>query len=134
MKLESRKQRVLIAMAVALVLPTLGAAAASGATRSFRTPSDVTHCLYSTSGGPGPFLRCDVRGTGDTAFVLKRRGRGRRIRATDTVRDPEARILRYGSARNFGPFRCRSRRSGLTCRTRANGHGFRLSRQRQQVF
>jgi hypothetical protein len=134
MKLESRKHPVLIAVAVALVLLSLGAAAASGATRSFRTPSGITHCLYSTKGGPGPFLRCDVRGTGDTAFVLKQRGRGRRIRATDTVRNPEARVLRYGSVRNFGPFRCRSRRSGLTCRTRANGHGFRLSRKRQEVF
>ena len=134
MNLESRTGRAAIAMAVLVGVGALGAASASGASRSFRMPSNTIHCLHLTTGGPGVLLRCDVRGTGDTAFVLKRRGRGRRIRATDTVANPKAPVLRYGSTRDFGPFRCRSRRSGLTCRTRANGHGFRLSRERQEVF
>ena len=123
---------------LALALATLSLAAmaapALGRTTTFRTPSGNIGCLYSSTAGPGAFLRCDVRNTGDFAFVLRRRGAGRKVRATDTVFDPAARVLRYGAVRDFGPFRCRSRRAGLGCRTRANGHGFFLSRQRQKTF
>jgi hypothetical protein len=120
-------------LTVSLMLLAVPATAA-GKTRAFRTPSGNVACLYSSTGGPGAFLRCDVFSEGDVAYRLRRRGHGRRIRVTDSVSDPSARVLRYGRARNFGPFRCRSRVRGLTCRTRANGHGFFVSRERQRTF
>lgn len=122
------------AVAVAVGVLALVAPPALGSTRSFHTPSGNIACLYSSRGGPGAFIRCDVLSLNDVAFVLKGKGRARRIRATDTVNDPRGKVLPYGSARDFGPFRCRSRTTGLTCRTRANGHGFTLSRERQRAF
>jgi hypothetical protein len=106
-------------------------AAAPAAAKSFHTPSGNIACLYSKSGGPGPFLRCDVHSLNDTAFRLDRTHRGKRVRVTDAV--PAGHTLAYGRALRLGPFRCRSRRTGLTCRSRA-GHGFFLSRARQRVF
>ena len=112
-----------------------GSAPAAGATRSFRTPSRNIVCLYSSSGQSAPFIRCDVLSLNDVGFFLDRRHRGRRITVTDTVADPNhAGVLDYGKSRRFGPFRCRSRRTALTCRSRTSGHGFELSRQRQRVF
>jgi hypothetical protein len=46
----------------------------------------------------------------------------------------QARVLKYGHSRRFGRYTCKSRRSGLTCKNRLNGHGFTLSRARQKVF
>jgi uncharacterized protein DUF6636 len=71
----------------------------------------------------------------DVGFILDRRHRGKRIRVTDTAADVNrARILHYGHSRRFGAFRCTSRRSGLTCRSRTSRHGFELSRQSQRLF
>ena len=121
----------ILATAVAFV----AALPAHAKTSAFRTPSKNIYCLYSSSGDSGAFIRCDVLSLNDVGFLLERRGRGRRIRITDTVADPQgARVLRYGTSRRFGPFRCTSRTSGLTCRSRASGHGFALSRQHQRVF
>lgn len=103
-------------------------------TRTFRTPSGNIACLYSSSAGPGPYLRCDVLSLNDVAYRLRATGRGRRIHVTDTVSAPGSRVLRYGTVRNYGPFRCRSRRRGLTCVARPSGHGFRLSREHQRGF
>jgi uncharacterized protein DUF6636 len=121
------------------ILPLLAAAAllvaagdALARDRTFRTPSHNIGCLYATTGGV--YLRCDVRSAGDAAWILSRRGRGRRVHATDTVYSPHARVLSYGHSLALGPFTCTSRRAGLTCRNRRNGHGFFLSRGRQRVF
>ncbi len=71
----------------------------------------------------------------DVGFTLDGRHKARRIKVTDTAADPNsAGVLRYGSSRRFGPFRCRSRRSALTCKSRSSGHGFKLSRETQRVF
>jgi hypothetical protein len=123
-----------LTVALAALLVLAAAAPASAATRRFQTPSHNIVCLYGSKGGPGPHLRCDVLSLNDTGFRLDRRHRGRRVRVTDTVNDPRAPVLRYGSSRRFGPFRCTSRRTGLTCRSRVSGHGFFLSRARQRVF
>ena len=37
-------------------------------------------------------------------------------------------VLAYGTSVSRGDLRCESERTGLTCRNRANGAGFRLSR------
>ena len=115
----------------AAALALAGAAPASAATKSFQTPSHNIVCLYSASGGPGPHLRCDLRSLNDTAFTLDRRHRGKRVHVTDAV--PAGRVLRYGRSIELGPFRCTSRRTGLTCRS-SSRHGFFLSRARQRVF
>jgi hypothetical protein len=122
---------IVVALLVALAVP----ATADARTRQFRSPSSNIGCLWSSSGGPGPFIRCDVRSEGDNGgFFLKRRGKAYRRHITDTVFSSDARVLRYGRSRRFGRYTCKSRRSGLTCRNRRNGHGFKLSRQRQRLF
>ena len=119
----------------AVILAALALPASAGASfRQFQSPSGNIACAYSSSGGPGPFIRCDVLSLNDTGFFLKRHGKARRRHVTDTVADPDARVLRYGHSRRFGRYTCRSRRSGLTCKNRRNGHGFKLSRERQRVF
>lgn len=42
-------------------------------------------------------------------------------------------VAGYGQSAEFGPITCRSERTGLTCRNRS-GHGFFLSRRRQEMF
>jgi hypothetical protein len=127
----SRHRLALIAaLLIALALP----ATADAKFRQFRSPSGNIACAYSSKGGPGPFIRCDVLSLNDTGFFLKRRGKARRRHVTDTVADPNARVLKYGHSRRFGRYTCRSRRSGLTCKNRRNGHGFKLSRERQKTF
>jgi hypothetical protein len=110
------------------------ASGAVAATRSFQTPSKRIFCLYSSSGGPGPYIRCDTSFLNDVGFRLDRRHRARRIKVTDSVADRKAPVLRYGTSRRFGPFRCSSRRTGLTCKSQRSGHGFTLSREKQSVF
>jgi hypothetical protein len=100
--------------------------------RAFHTPSGNIRCLYRSAGEGGPLLRCDVLSLNDVGFTLDRRHRGERVHVTDAV--PEGRVLPYGTTRRLGPFRCRSRRSGLTCRSKPSRHGFKLSRERQRVF
>jgi len=122
-----RVRRLLLGLG-ALVL--LGAAPPAEARRqAFHTPSGNISCLYRSG---GPLLRCDVHSLNDTAFTLDRRHRGRRIHVTDAV--PAGRVLAYGASLRLGPFRCRSRTTGLTCRSRPSGHGFALSRASQRVF
>jgi hypothetical protein len=128
-------RQTLIAAAVLAVVMAAALPAAVASTRSFETPSGNIACMYFSSGGPGAFVRCDVRSLNDTGFVVYRTSRARRIHVTDSVADPNrARVLGYGRSRGFGSFRCTSRRSGLTCRSTASGHGFTLSREHQRVF
>ncbi len=108
---------------------------AGAATSTFQTPSHNIVCLYSSSGGPGPFIRCDVLSLNDVGFFLQRRGKARRRHVTDVAADTtRARVLRYGKSLRRGPFRCRSRRSGLTCRSVVSNRGFKLSRESQRLF
>jgi hypothetical protein len=93
-----------------------------------------------------PELRCDVDEVAHpvkrpascdldygSAFGLSAKGRAQRLCVGDTVRDPKAKILKYGTTRRFGPFTCTSQQTGLRCTTKA-GHGFVLSRERQKLF
>jgi hypothetical protein len=121
---------LLAALAIALV----GAAPASARTKPFQTPSHNIRCLYMSTQGPGPWIRCDVLSLNDTAYRIDRRHRGRRIHVTDTVAERGAPVLRYGKSLRLGPFTCRSRTSGLTCSSRISGHGFKVSRERQSRF
>jgi uncharacterized protein DUF6636 len=126
--------RVLLAAVAATTVLIVGAAPASARSKSFRTPSKNIYCLYLSTQGPGPWIRCDVLSLNDTAFRLDRRHKGKRIHVTDSVFNRRAKVLRYGRLLRVGPFGCRSRRSGLTCKSRVSGHGFKISRQRQKRF
>ena len=42
-------------------------------------------------------------------------------------------VAGYGQSAQFGPITCQSERTGLTCRNQS-GHGFFLSRRRQELF
>ena len=130
--MNTARRSVLVLAVVALAL--VAAAPATGKTKSFRTPSHKIACLYSSSGGPGPYIRCDALFLNDVGFFLKKTGKGRRHHVTDTVNDPHAKTLAYGKSLRLGPFSCASRQTGLKCKSRKTGHGFKISRQRQRVF
>lgn len=120
-----------------LLLATLVAAGwtapAQAGFRAFQMPSKQIVCAYITGDFPA-MIRCDLFFLNDRAVVLTHRGRPRKIRISDTVADPKARVLKYGTTTRFGDFRCTSRTSGLTCTSRRSRHGFTVSRQRQKLF
>jgi hypothetical protein len=121
----------------ALALAALGLAlapAASFATiRAFRSPSGAIGCIYYRDPHTKAFVRCDVEGAGDKAWRLRKHGHAKRIHATDSALDPRAPVLAYGKTRSFGTMHCTSRMTGMTCKNR-DGHGFRLSREKQRTF
>jgi hypothetical protein len=127
-------------MARALVLFTLLAATllvparADAAYRDFRSPSGRLGCAFYSDADTPRQVRCDWAGSEDETVVLRETGRGRKVRASDTVRNPKARVLAYGRRTTFGRLRCTSRRSGITCRSLRSGHGFTVSVEKQRVF
>jgi hypothetical protein len=121
----------------------LAAAPSAGAFTFFQSPSGNIGCVIVKRQG----VRCDIRErswqpppkpdwcTVDWAGGMEvgRRGRGQFICAGDTVLN-DKRKLAYGTSIRRGRFVCTSRRSGMRCRNRRNGHGFRLSRERARGF
>jgi hypothetical protein len=122
-----------LALVAALLALMVATAPASARERDFQTPSKRIRCAAFSSGGPGAFVRCDLLFLNDRAALLRARGRGRIVKVTDAVAGPAAPVLAYGRTLRFGPFRCTSRTTGLTCRNR-HGHGFSVSRERRRVF
>jgi hypothetical protein len=121
---------VLLALALALVVP----ATASAAYRDFRSPSGKLGCAFYSDAETPPFVRCDWRGADDRAVQVGETGRARVKHVTDTVLDPRAPVLRYGHRWRFQRLRCRSRRSGITCRSVRSGHGFKVSVEKRTLF
>ena len=135
---------------VPLLVATIAASAATAADArltafpSFRTPSKNIACAYVAARSlGGPFLRCDLlsglrpepnrRCELDWgAVVMQPKRKAHASCVGDTVYDNRAPILAYGRTWSRGAFRCRSARSGLTCRSGA--HGLFLSRQRWRVW
>jgi Family of unknown function (DUF6636) len=105
---------------------------------TFRLPSGNIACGYATDFGPVT-LRCDIlsgmkprpRGRCELDWTGLSMGRGtaRPTCAGDTVYDPKAPVLKYGSIWKRGPFTCVSLLIGLSC-TNRTGHGFFLSKER----
>jgi hypothetical protein len=128
-----------------LLLCLLAVPAASGSTSSFRTPSRNIYCARERLGHTD-LLRCDVQklrhkaprpkgcqfGFGNS-FGMNPGGRAHALCVSDSVFDPHATVLPYGTTRKFGPFRCDSETSGLRC-TNRSGHGFSLNRARYRLF
>ncbi|HET6547492.1 MAG TPA: DUF6636 domain-containing protein [Solirubrobacter sp.] len=117
-----------------LVVALLAPAGAEAAYRDFRSPTGRLGCAFYSDAQTPRQVRCDWAGSNDTTMLLKQRGKGRRVRATDTVRNPKARVLAYGRSTKFGRLRCKSRRSGITCKSLRSGHGFTVSVEKQRVF
>jgi hypothetical protein len=130
----SRRLAAWTGVLVAIAVFASASGTALGRTKSFQTPSHNIRCLYMSTQGPGPWIRCDVLSLNDTAFRIDKRHKGRKIHVTDTVSMPGAQVLGYGKSLRVGPFTCTSRQSGLKCKNRSSGHGFKLSRQRQTRF
>lgn len=114
---------------------------------SFRTPSKNVFCAYSVFTDEPAYLRCEIRSgikpmprhprssecVWGRAIGMKKSGKPSYLCISDTVYDPAARTLAYGSTWSRDGFRCTSEQAGLSCRNRA-GHGFFLSRERTRVF
>jgi hypothetical protein len=135
---------------LAAVLAGVAAASASGGAAtylSFRTPSGNIYCAYSSGLGQPTSLRCDIRshlrpapkphrcveGVYGESVGMSRTSRAAVLCISDTVVDPRARVLAYGTTWSRGGFRCVSRSTGLTC-TNARGHGWFLSRESWRVY
>jgi uncharacterized protein DUF6636 len=125
----ARAPVVLIVLAIAVLAP----AGAQAAYRDFESPTGKIGCAFYSDAETPRFVRCEWDGVNDRAVTLGETGKGKRVKVTDTVRSKEAKVLAYGKSTNFGTLRCTSRRSGMTCRSKA-GHGFTISVEKQRVF
>jgi hypothetical protein len=122
------------ALLAVLLLALLSVGTASAAFRQFRSPTGKVGCAFFSDRHVPREVRCDWRGGNDRAVMVAERGRAKRIHVTDTVLDPNAKVLRYGTSTKFGALKCTSRRSGITCRSSRSGHGFTASVQRRRLF
>jgi hypothetical protein len=114
-----------------------------------QTPSHNIFCQAESAGpdSPQPSVRCDIMKTttplprapancplswGDS-FVLNPTGPGQLFCHGDTVQNPSAYVIPYGSQwRPYG-FVCTSQTTGITC-VNASGHGFSISKASRKVF
>ena len=123
--------RLVLSVVLALLLAP---AAAHAAFRDFRSPSGKLACAFYSDAETPPLVRCDWQGSDDQAIQLRETGRARLRHVTDTVMNPEAKVLRYGRSTTFRRLKCVSRRLGMTCRSLASGHGFRVSVEKRETF
>jgi hypothetical protein len=101
----------------------------------FQTRSHKILCGYVRGGGEPTEIRCDLLFLNDRAAFLTTSGKATIDHVTDAIADPrKAKVLPYGQSRTFGPFRCTSRTTGLTCTDVHNHHGFEVSRERRRTF
>jgi hypothetical protein len=139
---------LIAAAAVAAAAAALPASARTVTYISFRTPSKNIYCAYSSADSTTPaFLRCDIRshlkpapprrscveGVYGESVGMTRTGAAHVLCISDTVYNPAARVLAYGTSWSRDGFRCTSRAAGLTC-TNPRGHGFFLSRESWRVY
>lgn len=134
-----------IAIGLALVALAGSVTTASAKMASVTTPSRNIGCIADDDGGYT--LRCDIRthsyatpkrparcdlDYGDS-LTLRRMWAARWTCHGDTALPPANgagfKTLAYGTTWRWGPFRCTSRQSGLTCFS-ASGYGFVMSRQK----
>src|SRR3954468_23360337 len=96
--------RTITACLLAIVALAAGATPALAKSKSFRTPSRNIYCLYLSSQGSGPWIRCDVLSLNDTGFTVDRKHKARKIHITDSVVNQRAEVLHYGKSLSVGPF------------------------------
>ena len=112
----------------------------------FHTPSDNIHCMLMT--GDYASARCDMLALtksfpkrpddcdlewGDAFGIGPSDRKGYVMCHGDTVVSPDSMELGYGASVTLGDFTCTSEKTGMTC-TNARGHGFSISKARQQLF
>lgn len=138
--------RLALALVVAAVAAVAVAASASADSLTFfRMPSRNIYCAREHIGRTD-FLRCDVlkikhkapkprgcRFGWGNSFGIGGRGRAHALCVSDSVFDSHAAVLRYGTTRRFGPFKCTSKTTGLRCSNRS-AHGFVLNRAGYRFF
>ena len=133
--------------AAALLLGTGGAFGASGA-YTFRMPSGNIFCAFEHYSFAPIDLRCEIRSKvrplpprpascGDAAwgegYSMRLTGPAYVLCITDTIYDPKARVLAYGTTWHGGGFTCSSSTKGLRC-TNPRGYGFFLSKEHSYAF
>jgi hypothetical protein len=135
---------LLAAVVIGSLVAVTGASGSGGIT-SFRTPSKNIACARERL-GKTDMLRCDLQkikhpapkpkgckfGYGNS-FGMNAHGRARALCVSDSVFDPHAAVLAYGTTHHYGPFTCTSKTTGLRCSNRS-GHGFVLNRTRYRFF
>ena len=130
-----------VAVAVAAAATTTACSSSDLHGGSFHTPSGNIACELDEHAAVGPFkgqrtLFCVVfsaSGTrGQRTWLMRPTGRARVTWVVGNIAT-EVPVLAYGRSWSSEGFRCRSRRSGLTCRNQS-GHGFFLSKQAQRIF
>ena len=138
-----RRVAILLVLAAGLTVTPAG----GSVVRGFRTPSGNIGCIYDSSLGPAPYLRCDIRSRlrplpprparcdldWGESYGMRSTGRVSITCHGDTAIDPRYPALRYGSTWRSGGFACDSQKAGLRCSNRS-GHGFFLSKQRSYRF
>ncbi len=137
----------MLACATGLLVGVSAASGASGAT-TFRMPSGNIFCAYEHYSFAPVDLRCEIRSKvrplpprpascRDAAwgegYSMRQRGPAHVLCITDTIYDRAAKVLSYGTTRQFGVFRCSSSASGLRC-VNSTGNGFFLSRQHSYTY
>jgi hypothetical protein len=130
----------------AALLALLGAEALADDFVYFHSPSDNIHCVLMSGEYEG--VRCDMRELtpsftgrpadceldwGDSFGIGPRDTKGYLICHGDTVISPGSMELGYGASAILGDFTCLSEKTGMTC-TSARGHGFAISKARQELF
>jgi hypothetical protein len=119
--------------------------AAPAVADDFQSPSGNIFCTIETGEYSG--VRCDMvdltpsftKRPADcdldwgSSFYVEATGKGGLGCHGDTVILPRARVLDYGDSVDAGPYTCTSVKTGMTCMN-AEGHGFTLSRAKQEVF
>lgn len=115
-------------------------------TVAFRTPTGNSRCVFHSSQTvPTQALRCDFASDVDPlpkpagcpydwgfSIGLQPRGKPKPLCVSDAF-DTEESVLAYGNTWSEGGIACASRPTGLRCVNR-RGHGFNLTRQRQDIF
>ena len=138
----------ILALVVILTIAALAGPARADTLASFHTPSENIHCLAAT-GEDGASIDCEILEKASTRplnprppdcdlewgnrFELGETGKGTLACTGDTVRDPSGITLGYDTSFTANSITCTSTQRGLTC-LNSEGHGFFLSRARQQVF
>ena len=120
----------LLATGVVAAVP----AQASAALRTFRSPTGNLGCMFYSDAQTPRQVRCEWKGGNDRALMVNETGKGKRIKITDTVFDPDAKPLAYGKSTTFGRLKCTSRTTGITCKSLRSNHGFTVSVEKQRVF
>ena len=132
--------------AAALLVGVGPASGASGAT-TFRMPSGNIYCAYEHYSFAPIDLRCEIRSgvkplpphpqtcnaDWGAGYAMRQTGLPYVLCISDTIYDPKARVLAYGTTWRGGAFTCTSKTTGLRC-TNRSGHGFFLSREHSYRF